>query len=326
MADSPRSKVNTLRGIPFLGIPLASEAYFGPRRHFGFSTGNIWYVSSTHLGGVDDRAHGQDPVIPFKTINYAITRCLPNNGDTIFVMPGHVETVSVAGGLALGVDGVSIIGMGTGESIPTIHFPEDAATTADINITACGITLCHFRILIDQEEVANPVDIDGDRLTLLDIEFDEDNGSSIVGFTVNGDDLVVQGLNYQASSGPGPQTAFQFVNCDYINISHFNIWGTFETAVMEFITSRSTQVNIHDGRFQSISAGDVSSDIFILDSVGGSTGIIGPNLYLALETDADNITEAITGATFQVVDPVYVVNSQGEKAILINWDESVDEA
>ena len=43
------------------------------------------------------------------------------------------------------------------------------------------------------------------------------------------------------------------------------------------------------------------------------------NLHLRLTDDANNITEAITGATFCLFDNIWVNNLAGEKAILINW-------
>ena len=78
---------------------------------------------------------------------------------------------------------------------------------------------------------------------------------------------------------------------------------------------------VHDvGRFYTRNA----ADIFLIDTITASTGQIGPNLNLRLTDNAANITEAITGATFVVMDPVYVCNLAGEKAMLINWTASTD--
>ena len=38
---------------------------------------------------------------PFETIDYAVSQCKANRGDVIYVMPGHVETISSASGLDL---------------------------------------------------------------------------------------------------------------------------------------------------------------------------------------------------------------------------------
>jgi hypothetical protein len=47
-------------------------------------------------------------------------------------------------------------------------------------------------------------------------------------------------------------------------------------------------------------------------------------LYLNLQDDAANVTEAVTGATFNLFDPVYVCNAVNQKALLINWTPVAD--
>jgi len=96
--------------------------------------------------------------------------------------------------------------------------------------------------------------------------------------------------------------------------------GNFAVAGIDFRTAASTDAQIYNARFRTRNA----ADIFVKDTITASTGMVGPNLYLRLQDNAANITESITGATFVVVDPVYVVNLAGEKAMLINWTESTD--
>ena len=69
-----------------------------------------------------------------------------------------------------------------------------------------------------------------------------------------------------------------------------------------------------------------AADVAIVDTVTASTGFIGPNINIMMADNTSNITEAVTGATFQVIDPVYVCNLAGEKAMLINWTASTDDA
>ena len=66
-----------------------------------------------------------------------------------------------------------------------------------------------------------------------------------------------------------------------------------------------------------------SEDLAVLDTVTGSTGIMGPNIFMILQDDASNITEAITGATFYVIDHgVHVVNAANQKSLAIDWTAS----
>ena len=75
------------------------------------TTGNIFFV---HSGtGTNGAGYGQNPDAPVASIDYAVGLCTANQGDRIYVMPGHVETVATASGLAADVAGVEIIGIGT---------------------------------------------------------------------------------------------------------------------------------------------------------------------------------------------------------------------
>ena len=66
------------------------------------TTGEIYYVNSgtgaNAVGGItgSNGNNGLSPKTPFATIDYAIGRCTANRGDTIYVMPGHWETLTTA--------------------------------------------------------------------------------------------------------------------------------------------------------------------------------------------------------------------------------------
>jgi hypothetical protein len=57
----------------------------------------ILYVSSTHALA-SDHNDGTSPDAPLATIAAAVALCTANRGDTIYVAPGHAETVVAAGG------------------------------------------------------------------------------------------------------------------------------------------------------------------------------------------------------------------------------------
>jgi len=79
---------------------------------------------------------------PLATVAYALTRCVAGQGDIIFVMPGHAETISSATALGLSVAGVTIIGLGSGSSRPT--FTLDTAATSTIAVSAANIALSNL--------------------------------------------------------------------------------------------------------------------------------------------------------------------------------------
>lgn len=113
------------------------------------------------------------------TIAGALAVCTDDANDIILVAPGHAETLTAA--LTISVDGVQIIGLGTGVGRPTItvsgaidglnvtgdnvvieniYFPapETDDQTADINIAGVGVTVrkCEF---IGSQTAKNKTDI-----------------------------------------------------------------------------------------------------------------------------------------------------------------------
>lgn len=109
----------------------------GAQTVLGFPPGRIFYVNSN--GGVDAAGYGLTRSNlpggsgPFATIDYAINQCGATQGDVIYVLPGHTETLTSATGIALDVSGVTIIGCGVTRSRPTI--------TCYASTTATGITV-----------------------------------------------------------------------------------------------------------------------------------------------------------------------------------------
>src|SRR5437763_1962723 len=76
------------------------------------TTGNIFFVNS--VNGTDGAGYGQNPDAPLATWDYAIGLCTANQGDRIYLMPLHVETIAGAAGVALDVAGIETIGLGYG--------------------------------------------------------------------------------------------------------------------------------------------------------------------------------------------------------------------
>lgn len=89
----------------------------------------------------------------FSTIDAAIGACTANNGDVIWVMPGHTEAVT-NGSIALDVAGVKIIGIGTGSMKPTLTF---GATNSKINVTAANGTFQNLRFTAGIGDVVTAV-------------------------------------------------------------------------------------------------------------------------------------------------------------------------
>lgn len=121
------------RGVSIRGIPL-------PQAQPGqvFFVGNSSVLNPQQRPGSDgNRGTYLDP---FATLNYAVNSvCVHARGDTVFVLPGHKETISSAAILTLRKAGVAVVGLGSGSSRPVFTFT--TATTANIPVSATDVSI-----------------------------------------------------------------------------------------------------------------------------------------------------------------------------------------
>jgi hypothetical protein len=150
-------------GISSFGMPIIGS---GPV----MTTGNVFFVDSGNTAANDANA-ATDPSQPAATIDGCVAKCTANNGDVIFVMPGHTETVSAAGGLDLDVAGISVIGIGNGPDTPVVAL--DTATTADVDIDAAGITIENLHFTSGFADIAVCIDVNATDFTIRNCRFTE---------------------------------------------------------------------------------------------------------------------------------------------------------
>lgn len=121
-----------LDGVTIQGKPILS-----------LYTGKVHWVnnSSTQPEGavIGSNSNKGTMLRPLATVAEAVNRAVASRGDIIVVGPGHAETYSSAGALALSKAGVCVVGLGSGSSRPT--FTLDTATTASITVTAANVTV-----------------------------------------------------------------------------------------------------------------------------------------------------------------------------------------
>lgn len=122
-------------GISIRGVPLIQTH---PGRAFWVS--NATTLLQGQRGGSNANRGTFDA--PFSTIAGALSNCVANRGDIIFVKPGHAEAITTAAELVLNVAGVAIIGLGGGSTRPTLTY---GAAAANIPVTAANIVV--FNVL-----------------------------------------------------------------------------------------------------------------------------------------------------------------------------------
>lgn len=282
-----------------------------------------YFVQSTHASAADAApAHGKSPKRPFSTIDYAVGQCTAGEGNLIVVGPKHVETVSAAAGLVFDVTDVTVYGLGCGNSRPQISV--GTAVGADVDITADAVRLVNLRFTGDVDNITALLDLDGaDDVVLYAIEIQDVTGQVAIGIDAKDcDDLHIIGLVYRGASAAGTTVGLRIENCDRLVLSGFRVDGNFSTGFLQCVTVASLDIEVGSGIFRTRNA----ADIFAVDTVTGSTGAFYAPIYIRLQDNAANVTEAITGATFWVyaATEIGVVNAANEAAVLLNWVESTD--
>ena len=292
-------------GVTIRGVPLAVS-----------HPGNVFWVDS----GAGSNGNKGTFDRPFSTIDYAVGRCTADNGDIIFVKPGHTETVIAAGGLDLDVAGIAVIGLGTGSLRPTVNFT--TATTADMDVDAANISVYNILFTGGIDALAGPIDVNAADFALVNCEWRDVTGQAtdVILADANADRLLIDGHLHRGAAAAGGASAIALTGMDNPTIRNFRIVGNFSVGAIDIRTTAAVDVAIHDGYVWTKNAADIA----VVDTVTASTGRIGPNLNIMLTDNAANITEAVTGATFHLFDPIYVCNLAGEKAMLINTTASTD--
>ena len=122
-------------GVSIRGVPIAQT-----------HPGKVFWVSNVTTGllpGQRGGSNGNKGTFndPFSTLAYAISRCVANRGDIIFIKPGHAESIASATALPFDIAGVAIVGLGIGANRPTFTFT--TANTAKIPVSAANISVQH---------------------------------------------------------------------------------------------------------------------------------------------------------------------------------------
>ncbi len=300
-------------GVSIRGVPLAVTH---PGKAFWVSNASTLLVGQR--GGSDGNKGTFDS--PFSTIDGAVGQCVAGRGDIIYVKPGHVETVTAAGGLDLDVAGIAVIGLGSGSNRPQVNFT--TATTADMDVDAANITVYNILFTGGIDALAAPIDVNAADFALINCEWRDVTGQAtdVILADANADRLLIDGHFHNGAAAAGGASAIALIGMDNPTIRNFKIVGNFSVGAIDIRTTAAVDVDIHSGYIWTKNAADIA----IIDTITASTGKIGPDLNIMLTDNAANVTEAVTGATFHSFDPIYVCNLAGEKAMLINTTATTD--
>ena len=127
-------------GLGLLGLNLV----------FPKANSQIFYVNNSTGAKPQNFMQGVDQnrgtyLRPMATLAKALSVCLPGNGDIVVLGPAHAETVSTATALAVNTSGVTVVGVGTGESRPSLTFDTLIGATATITGANVGFQNIIFK-------------------------------------------------------------------------------------------------------------------------------------------------------------------------------------
>jgi len=274
------------------------------------STGEILFV---HSGtGVNAVNGGRNPDAPFATLDYAIGRCTASKGDTIYVMPGHAETIAATDGFDADVAGIRIIGLGWGALRPTFTF---TATDSQVNIGAHNVTIENLRFVAGVSAVVAGVQVEGVTDTVFkNCEWywgDTTGFDFVIGLELEAGAhrAVVENCRFlQEPAVAGAAVAVKLTGaCHNVRIIDNEFMGDCSTACINGITTLSQGLMVQRNTFHNTDAAEPA-----VEMLTGTTGVYSDNRGLA--SGATIAANAVADAMAHCEN--FLVNSAGAIAII----------
>jgi len=266
---------NFPNGISSFGMPVV-----------GMTTGNVFFVDSGATGtGSDTAAAGRGADNPFLTIDYAIGQCTANNGDVIYVMPGHTENLTAA--ITMDVAGVTVMGLGSGFTRPRLVY---TGTGGLVSIIASN---CRWSNIVHDASIAavvSAIAVSGPGTAVATQHTEIDNcrftfDATGIEFTVmvalgdgaaNSADYVSLHDNwFEAENIDGCASALLIDDCQFIHIRNNYFSGDFSSACIDGAAGSSACLDYLVADNYIINADDGTSNCIDLDD--NATGMVTNN-------------------------------------------------
>lgn len=280
-------------------------------------SGNVFFVDANAAQGGGTAGFGSHPDQAFSTLDFAIGQCTANQGDVIFVLPGHTENVIAAAGIDLDVAGISVIGLGSGAARPTFTFT--TATTADIDIDAASILL--ENVILDMtgiDAIAAGLDVNAADFTLRGCRVLLSDSAGQATLAVLGDAaadrLTIEDCLLIGSATAGPASAIRLNGSEEARIARCHIMGDFSAACIDMVTAAPKNCLIEENDLENYNAVDVC-----IEGYAAATGSVRWNTC-RVATNAQ-ITYINTPGSLQLYEN-YGVNNDGETGQLVGTPSS----
>lgn len=275
--------------MPLTRFPNGVSSFGMPVLGMGdetITTGNVFFVDSGATNASDSN-DAKSPSRPAATIDGCIAKCTANNGDIIFVMPGHDENPTTS--ITMDVAGVWIRGLGWGASRPTVTFGALAATVS-ITAASCRISNIVFDLGTVATTVTDCFNITGADCIVENCETIPHATSQFTNFmttTAAAVRLVLRNNRFRGLAAASNTTGLTLVGCDDLVMVGNEVSGHFTTGGVAQITTAANRVTIVHNLLvnHSTTAGD-----YVIDLHDSTTGLVAYNAIggnIALATNVD---------------------------------------
>jgi len=245
---------------------------------FADGPGEKFYVSSVSGVATND---GKSPERPLNNITNALAKCTALQGDTIYLLPGHTETVTAA--IAMSTAMVSLIGLGNpGDVVIT-------TATADINLIAVTADNCLIRnikftntaTVTSQTEM---VDVDASYCVIEDCIFSFAANDKVEGcnFATGKTDNKVLGCTFILPDDGESCILWASTRME-VAYCHFDLSGG-EGLALEQLASAGDGCRIHHNTF---CADGTVTPMMSWDATPGAGGCVYHNLVFDCAGDTD---------------------------------------
>ena len=243
------------------------EAYLNSQTLWaGAAPGDIYFVDSglSNAGTVDGKSKSK----AVGSIVYADASLVTaNQGDVVFVMPGHNEAVATVGGITLTTAGVTYVFLGEGQDRAKITF--SALVGADMNIDVASITMVNPRFVAAIDALTGPIDVNATDFKIINGLYEDaaniDTTDCVIA-TAGATRLKIHGMKYQKANegGTTKESFIQLNGVDDAELIDIHVLGEFDTGIIENVTDECLNILMRNLTLVNTEAGP--SPGMVLDS------------------------------------------------------------
>lgn len=233
--------------ITFLQDVTAKKDFSVEGSIAGNDYSKVFYVEAT--SGADVPHYGKTWEKPFASIGFALDQCTADEGDIIYVLPGHTKTITADSGVDIDVAGVSVICLGEGSDRPTFTFT--TATTADFKMAAANTRLYNalFVTNIDGHDMA--IEVSADDVEIGWCEFREGTHQPEFGIQIgasedaDADRCWIHGCKFYVPTAGDGDAAISFIkDMTGVKIERCVAYGDFDLACIDVPSGGNAQVDL----------------------------------------------------------------------------------